>query len=112
MTDQVGQKATAEARVDIGGITCVGSLVAARELSLVTTLGLSLLDSEVVRDRELDIGVTLVVNTVGVANTAGNGGRRKGESSASEGENSGNGELHCDCGFGFEREKLGVYVFW
>lgn len=110
-TDEVGEGTTEHARVDIGGVTGVGGLVAARELSLVTTLGLGLLDSQVVRDRELDIGVALVVDTVGVANTTSGGGRGESESSASEGEDSGNRELHCDCGFGFERENLGVYVF-
>lgn len=89
--DQVAEGAAEHARVDIGGVTGVGGLVAARELSLVTTLGLSLLDSEVVGNRELDVGVTLVGDTVASA-----GGRRKGSDSGGKAEdNSGESELHC-----------------
>ncbi|KAJ5992241.1 hypothetical protein N7451_007965 [Penicillium sp. IBT 35674x] len=103
--DQVAKSATEHAGVDVGGVTSVGGLVAARELSLVTTLGLSLLDCHVVRDREADIGVALVVDTVGVANTASSGSRGKSGSEASESENGGDSELHCDCGFGIERRS-------
>ena len=115
-TDQVGQDTTTETRVDVGGVTGVGGLVAARELSLVTTLGLSLLHSHVVRDRELDIGVALVVDAVGVASTAGVGAGgvatgRQGSNGASKAEDkSGQSELHCVCGVGVERERLGDYL--
>jgi len=103
-TDQVAEGATEDAGVDIGGVTSVGGLVAARELSLVTALGLSLLDSHAFRDREADIGVALVANTVGVADTASNS-RGESGSEASESENGGDSELHCDCGFGIERRS-------
>jgi hypothetical protein len=104
-TDQVGQKTATEARVDISGVTGVGGLVTARELSLVTALGLSLLDSHVVRDREADVGVALVADAVGVTNTTSRGaGGRKGISGGSEGQNSGESELHCVGGVGYERK--------
>lgn len=51
-TDEVGESARKNAGVDIGGVTSVGGRVAARELSLVTTLGLGLLDGQAVRDGE------------------------------------------------------------
>lgn len=104
--DQVAEGAAEHAGVDIGGVTGVGGLVTAGELSLVTALGLSLLDSHVIGDREADLGVALVGDTVAVANTTGRGGR-KSNSSGSEAEESGDSELHCDGGFGFERERLG-----
>jgi len=103
-TDKVAEGATEYAGVDVGGVTSVGGLVAARELGLVTTLGLSLLDSHAGRDREADISVALVADTVGVANTA-NGSRGKSGNEASESENGGDSELHCDCGFGIERRS-------
>lgn len=106
--DQVAEGATEHAGVDIGGVTGVGGLVAAGELSLVTALGLSLLNSHVIGDREADLGVALVSNTVAVANTTGRGADgRKSNSGGSEAEESGDSELHCDGGIGFEREKLG-----
>jgi hypothetical protein len=37
---------------DLVGVTSIDSLVAARELSLVTALGLGLIDGHVIRDRE------------------------------------------------------------
>ena len=106
--DQVAEGATEHAGVDIGGVTGVGGLVAAGELSLVTALGLSLLDGHVIGDREADLGVALVSNTVAVANTTGRGADG-GQSSngGSEAEESGQSELHCDCGVGIERESLG-----
>ena len=42
--DQVGEETTTKTGVNISGVTSVGGLVAARQLSLVTTLGLSLLN--------------------------------------------------------------------
>ena len=106
--DQVAEDAAEHSRVDIGGVTGVGRLVTAGELSLVTALGLSLLHSHVIRDREADLGVALVADTVAVANTTGRGADgRKGNSGGSEAEESGDSKLHCDGGFGFERERLG-----
>jgi len=94
--DQVGQSTAEHARVDIGGVTGVGGLVAAGELSLVTALGLSLLDCQVLRNGELDIGVTLVANAVAVTNTTGGGtDGRKGSNGGSEAKNSSERELHC-----------------
>lgn len=91
--DEVAQGTSQDAAVNGGGVTSVGGLVAARELSLVTALSLSLLDGQVIRDREAGTEV---------ARHSGHGG----------GESEGNGaqsELHCDCGIGFEREiGLGV----
>jgi hypothetical protein len=107
--DQVAEGAAEHAGVDIGGVTSPGGLVTAGELSLVTALGLSLLDSHVVGDREADLGVALVGDTVAVANTTGRGADgRKSNSGGGEAEESGDSELHCDGGFGFERERLGV----
>jgi hypothetical protein len=107
-TDQVAEGTAEHARVDIGGVTGVGGLVAARELSLVTALGLSLLDSHVIGDREADLGVALVGDTVGIANTTGRGADgRQSSDGGSEAEESGQSELHCDCGVGIERESLG-----
>jgi hypothetical protein len=107
-TDQVAEGTAEHARVDIGGIAGVGGLVAARELCLVTTLGLSLLNSHVIGDREADLGVALVGDTVGIANTTGRGADgRQSSDSGSEAEESGQSELHCDCGVGIERESLG-----
>jgi hypothetical protein len=104
--DEVAEGAAEHARVDIGGVTGVGGLVTARELGLVTTLRLSLLDSHVIGDREADVGVPLVGDTVGVALTTGGGAdRRKSSDSGGEGQDSGDSELHCDSGFGFKREK-------
>lgn len=42
---------------DVGGISSVGSVVTARELRLVTTLGLSLLDGQAVGDREANLAM-------------------------------------------------------
>jgi hypothetical protein len=104
-TDQVAESASKDARVDVGGVTGVGGLVAARKLSLVTALGLGLLDSHVIGDREADVGVALVADAVGVTNTASRGaGGRKGISGGSEGQNSGESELHYVGGVGFERK--------
>jgi len=95
-TDQVGQSTAEHARVDIGGVTGVGGLVAAGELSLVTALGLSLLDGHVLGNGELDVGVALVANAVGVTNTTSGGADGgKGSDGGSEAKNSGESELHC-----------------
>ena len=82
-TDQVGEGTAEEAGVDIGGVTGVGGDVAARELSLVTTLGLGLLDSQVTRDGEARLA------------TLGLSGSGSGEGSKAD-EDSGDGELHCE----------------
>jgi hypothetical protein len=89
-TDQVGQKTATEARVDISGVTGVGSLVTARELSLVTTLGLGLLDSHAAGDGEADVATLLVLD----ARLSGHGSSQRGESDG----NSGDGELHFEGG--------------
>jgi hypothetical protein len=105
--DQVAEGTAEHAGVDVGGVTGVDGLVAARELGLVTALGLSLLDGHVVGDSEANVGVTLVADTVAVASATGVGATRgKSVSGGSEAEdNSGERELHCDGGFGIEREK-------
>lgn len=82
-TDQVGEGSAEEARVDIGGVTGVGGDVAARELSLVTTLGLGLLDSQVTGDGEARLA-TLSLS---------GGGSSEGSEAK---EDSGDGELHCE----------------
>jgi hypothetical protein len=96
--DQVAESTAEHAGVDVGGVTGVDGLVAARELSLVTTLGLSLLDGHVVRDSEANVGVALVADTVAVTSATGGGtSRRKSVDGGSEAEdNSGDRELHCD----------------
>lgn len=110
--DEVGEGTGEDARVDVGGITGVGSLVAARELSLVTTLGLGLLDGHVIRDREADVGVALVSDTIAVTNTTSRGaGGRESNNGGSEGQDSGESELHCVCGFGFERKVFSEFRF-
>ena len=100
-TDEVAEGTAEDARVDIGGVTSVGGLVAAGELSLVTALGLGLLDSHVVRHREADLGVALVANTVTSAHAAGRGSHgRQSNNGGSEAEKSGqSSELHYDGGF-------------
>jgi hypothetical protein len=105
--DQVAEGTAEDTRVDIGGVTGVDGLVAARKLGLVTALGLSLLDGHVVGDSEANVSVALVANAIGVTDaTSGGRSRRKSVGSGSEAENNGGErELHCDGGFGFEREK-------
>jgi hypothetical protein len=95
-TDEVGEESAKDARVDVGGVTGVDGLVAARELSLVTTLGLGLLDGHAVGNLEANVGVSLVADTIGVTDATGDGRpRRKGIDSGSEAEdNSGERELH------------------
>ena len=89
-TDEVGEGASEDARVDVGGVTGVGGLVAARELSLVTTLGLGLLDSQVVGNREARSTV-LVLDTIGhVLSGHGSGEAGEGE------DNGGESELHLE----------------
>jgi hypothetical protein len=85
--DEVAEGTAEHARVDIGGVTGVGGLVAARELSLVTTLGLGLLDGHVVGNGELDVGVALVGDTVGVtlaASVGTSGGQSVGSGGKTE----------------------------
>lgn len=101
--DQVAEGAAEDARVDIGGVTSVGGLVAAGELSLVTTLGLSLLDGEVIGDRELDVGVALVADTV----SSTSGGRESSDSGGEAEDNSGESELHC-VDLDLNERRLGV----
>ena len=88
-SDEVGEGASEHARVDVGGVTGVGGLVAARELSLVTTLGLGLLDSQVVGNREARSISVLVLDTIGhVLSGHGSGEAGEGE------DNGGESELH------------------
>jgi hypothetical protein len=114
-TNEVGQGTSEETAVNVGAVTSVGGLVAAGQLSLVTALVLGLLDSHVAGDGEANVAVALVAGTVGVARAVViDGGRRRttghGHDGGSESKNSSSdGELHCDGGFGIERElKLGV----
>ena len=88
-TDQVGQKTATKAGVDIGGVTGVGSLVTARKLGLVTALGLSLLDGHATRDREADVGTTLLLLH---ARLSRKGSGQRGESDSDDGQR----ELHFD----------------
>lgn len=88
-TDQVGQKTATKAGVDIGGVTGVGSLVTARELSLVTALGLSLLDGHAAGNRESDVVTTLLALH---ARLSRKGSSHRGESDSDDGQR----ELHFD----------------
>lgn len=78
--------------VDISGVTSVDGLVAARELSLVTTLGLGLLDGHITGDGEARL-LVLSLKTI----VHGLSGHGSSEGSEAE-DNSGDGELHCDGG--------------
>lgn len=108
--DEVGEGTGEDARVDVGGVTGVGGLVAARELSLVTTLGLSLLDSHVVGNTEANVGVALVADTVAATSATGGGSSRgKSVDGGSEAEDkSGDRELHCD-GLELNERRLGEF---
>ena len=112
-TEEVAKGTSEDTAVNVGGVTSVGGLVAARQLSLVTTLGLGLLDGNVIGDREANVAVALVAvavgNAVAVATSRG-GSAGEGHDGGSEGkDSSSDGELHCDGGFGIERElELGV----
>jgi hypothetical protein len=87
-TDQVAEGAAEDAGVDVGGVTSVGGLVAARELSLVTTLGLGLLDGHSIGN--LEAGTLVALDRVVQGLSRGSGGE------ASQGEDdSGDSELHC-----------------
>jgi hypothetical protein len=87
------------------GVTGVRGLVAARELGLVTALVGGLLDGHVFGDRELDVAVALVANTI--ASELGIMGRREGRDGGGESNDSGsNGELHC------EEVEVGFFGFW
>jgi hypothetical protein len=93
--DQVGQETTTKARVDISGVTGVGGLVAARQLSLVTALGLGLLDSHAAGDVPADTILVLGAKAIGTGGLVG----RKGDSQGGEAkENGADGELHFDDG--------------
>ena len=65
-SNQVSESTGKYAFVDVGSISCVGSVVTAGELCLVTTFGLGLLDGHVVGNRESNLSVSLVVNAIGV----------------------------------------------
>lgn len=98
-TEQVGQRTGQGAVSNGGGVTSVSSTVAARELGLVAALVGGLLDSHVVGNRELDVAVTLVSDTV--AGSLDTGGRRKSHDRGGKGNNSSSdGELHCDGSLG------------
>jgi hypothetical protein len=86
--DQVAQKTSTKTLVDISGVMGVGSPVTARELSLVTALGLSLLDGHALGDGEANVAGLLVLH----ARLSGHGSGQRGESDG----NSGNRELHDD----------------
>lgn len=91
----MAQSASKDTLVDISGVSGIGGVVAARELSLVSTLGLGLLDGQVVGDREANLGVSLVSNAVSVANTTGRGANwRQSGHGSSEAEDCGKSELH------------------
>jgi hypothetical protein len=93
--DQVGKETTTKARVDISGVTGVGGLVAARQLSLVTALGLGLLDSHAAGDVPADTILVLGAKAIGTGGLVG----RKGDSQGGEAkENGADGELHFDDG--------------
>lgn len=93
--DQVGQQATTKARVDISGVTGVGGLVAARKLSLVTTLGLGLVDSHAAGNVPADATLVLGAKAIGAGGLVG----RKSDSQGGEAkENGADGELHFDDG--------------
>lgn len=95
--DEIAEQTPEKARVHIGGVTGKGGLVAAGQLGLVTALGLSLLDSHVIGDREADVGVALVGNSVAVTNaTSGGAHGRQSSNSGSEAKTGGESELHCD----------------
>lgn len=98
-TDQVGEETTTEARVDISGVTGVDGLVAARELGLVTTLGLSLLDGHSVGNGPLNVSMAPL--GVEVARDHATGlvvGDRGCDSHGGESKNNGaDGELHLEC---------------
>ena len=100
-TDQVGQDTTTETRVDVGGVTGVGGFVAARELSLVTTLGLTLLNGHTVGDGPLDVAVAAVAGRATVLGLHAIAHVLSGHGSSQGGEGEDDGaqrELHCDGG--------------
>lgn len=109
-TNEVGQGTSEETAVNVGAVTSVGGLVAAGQLSLVTALVFGLLDSHVAGDGEANLAVAIVAVTIAGTVTSGRRATGHGHNGGSESKNSsGDGELHCDGGFGIERElKLGV----
>lgn len=93
--DQVREEATTKTGVDISGVTSVGGLVAAKQLSLVITLGLGLLDGHAAENVPADAILVLVLG----AEAIGAGGLVGGQSDSQSGEAKENGaerELHFD----------------
>lgn len=96
-TEEVGEEASKETLLNLGEVTGLDGLVAAGELSLVTTLVGGLLGGQLLREREVVLGVSDLLASASAR------GRRKSGNGSSQSKNSGDGELHCDGGFGFER---------
>jgi hypothetical protein len=72
-------------------------VVAAGELCLVAALGLSLLNGQVVGNRETNLGVSLVINAIAVAKAAGRGANwRQSSRQSSEADECGDCELHLE----------------
>lgn len=69
--DQVGEEATTKAGVDISSVTSVGGLVAARQLSLVTTLGLGLFDGHAAGNVPADAILVLGAKAIGAGGLVG-----------------------------------------
>jgi hypothetical protein len=96
--DEAGESTTKETGVGGDSVASVSSLVAAGECGLVTTLGLGLLDGHRLLDREADVAIVDVANTVTGAYAASlrakagksNDGGCKGE------DNGAQRELHFD----------------
>lgn len=86
--DEVGEDTASNSGVDVGGVAGVDGLVAAGQLSLVTTLGLGLLDGHVGGDVPAAGIVALVLDAVLGRSGSGQGG--DGE------DDGGQRELHCD----------------
>lgn len=84
IADEIAESTSQDAAVNSGGVTSVDGLVAAGELSLVTALGLSLLDGQVIRDREAGTAVTLAP------------GRHSGHGGGESEDNGAQSDLHCD----------------
>ena len=71
--DEVTESTSEQSLIDISSISGVGCVVTAGELCLVATFGLGLLDSHVIGNREPNLSVSLVSNTIGVTNATGGG---------------------------------------
>jgi hypothetical protein len=89
------------ASVGSGDVVGVGGLVAARNLGVVTTLGLSLLDGGLLFDGELDVAAT---STNTITRALSTRGVRHGQSGGGE-DKSGGEELHFECLGCFGREE-------